>query len=99
MREESAFDADAVSPADAYGLMQLIVPTARVDGQAVGLPSDARALKRPRSTSRSAVACSRCSDDLRDNPLLMCPDTTPGRAGRDAGSRIGRIWTSTSGSS
>src|SRR5262249_55140114 len=30
MREESAFDPDAESPADAYGLMQLILPTARL---------------------------------------------------------------------
>ncbi|MCU0694513.1 MAG: lytic transglycosylase domain-containing protein, partial [Polyangiaceae bacterium] len=29
MREESAFDATAISSADAYGLMQLIVPTAQ----------------------------------------------------------------------
>jgi len=30
MREESGFDPSAVSPADAYGLMQLIVPTAKL---------------------------------------------------------------------
>ena len=47
MREESAFDPDAESPADAYGLMQLILPTARMAGKALGLPHDRISLKRP----------------------------------------------------
>ena len=47
MREESAFDPDAESLADAYGLMQLIVPTARVAAKGTALPHDRRALKRP----------------------------------------------------
>ncbi len=47
MREESAFDPDAESAADAYGLMQLILPTARIAGKALGLPHDRVSLKRP----------------------------------------------------
>ncbi|HEY3256341.1 MAG TPA: transglycosylase SLT domain-containing protein, partial [Polyangiaceae bacterium] len=47
MREESAFDPDAESPADAYGLMQLIVPTAKNVARPLGLPSDRASLKRP----------------------------------------------------
>jgi soluble lytic murein transglycosylase len=47
MREESAFDADAVSAADAYGLMQLILPTARQAAKPLGLPHDRISLKRP----------------------------------------------------
>ena len=47
MREESAFDPDAESPADAFGLMQLILPTARIAGKALGLPHDRVSLKRP----------------------------------------------------
>src|SRR6185437_15422379 len=37
MREESAFDPRVVSPAKAYGLMQLIVPTAKKMGHALSL--------------------------------------------------------------
>lgn len=47
MREESAFDPEAVSPADAYGLMQLIEPTARHAAKKLGLPSSPAALTRP----------------------------------------------------
>jgi soluble lytic murein transglycosylase len=47
MREESAFDPDAVSPAKAFGLMQLIVPTARKVAKDVGLAYDETALARP----------------------------------------------------
>jgi soluble lytic murein transglycosylase len=47
MREESQFDPDARSPSDAYGLMQIIVPTAR--GLIKGTPfgADPDSLKRP----------------------------------------------------
>lgn len=47
MREESQFDQEAVSAADAHGLMQLIVPTAQRAARELGLFVDARALKRP----------------------------------------------------
>jgi soluble lytic murein transglycosylase len=47
MREESAFDADVVSSANAYGLMQLIVPTAKTVATPLGLPFDGESLKRP----------------------------------------------------
>jgi soluble lytic murein transglycosylase len=46
-REESSFDPTAVSPARAYGLVQLIAPTARAYAKPLGLPSDPAALKRP----------------------------------------------------
>ena len=46
-REESSFNPEAVSAALAYGLIQLIRPTARMHAQALGLPSDPAALKRP----------------------------------------------------
>jgi soluble lytic murein transglycosylase len=48
MREESAFDAGAVSPANAYGLMQLMQGTARGFGKLAGVPTDTQALKTPR---------------------------------------------------
>ena len=47
MREESLFDRDAVSAADAHGLMQLIMPTARRAGKDLGIAANTRALKRP----------------------------------------------------
>jgi soluble lytic murein transglycosylase len=47
MREESLFDQDAVSFADAHGLMQLIVPTAQRAARQLGMSVNARALKRP----------------------------------------------------
>jgi soluble lytic murein transglycosylase len=47
MREESSFIADVKSPANAFGLMQLIVPTARGVAVGTGLGSDEAALKKP----------------------------------------------------
>ena len=49
MREESAFDPEAASGAHAYGLMQLIVPTARTLAKKTGLgvAVDERSLTRP----------------------------------------------------
>jgi soluble lytic murein transglycosylase len=47
MREESLFDQQAVSAADAHGLMQLIVPTAQTAAKELGITVNARALKRP----------------------------------------------------
>jgi soluble lytic murein transglycosylase len=47
MREESSFVADVKSHANAYGLMQLIVPTAKWVAAGTGLPSDEASLKRP----------------------------------------------------
>jgi len=46
MREESSFIADVKSPANAFGLMQLIVPTAKLVAQGTGLPFDEASLKR-----------------------------------------------------
>ena len=46
-REESAFNPNAVSIAHAYGLIQLIEPTARRFGNELGLPSDPASLRRP----------------------------------------------------
>lgn len=47
MREESEFDPKAVSVANAYGLMQLIVPTARRVASELGLIATARSLLKP----------------------------------------------------
>lgn len=47
MREESTFDPSAESPARAYGLMQVIEPTARAIGRKAGLPHTKAALLKP----------------------------------------------------
>jgi soluble lytic murein transglycosylase len=47
MRQESAFVTDARSPSDAYGLMQLIVSTARGVARGTGFGADPDSLKRP----------------------------------------------------
>jgi soluble lytic murein transglycosylase len=47
MREESAFNPDARSVADAIGLMQLIAPTARATARGTQLPYDEDSLRRP----------------------------------------------------
>jgi soluble lytic murein transglycosylase len=46
-REESSFDPGAVSPANAYGLIQLISSTAKAYGRPMGLPHDPGSLKSP----------------------------------------------------
>jgi soluble lytic murein transglycosylase len=47
MREESAFNPDAKSPASAFGLMQLIAPTARLAAKGTDIVVDEDALKQP----------------------------------------------------
>jgi soluble lytic murein transglycosylase len=47
MREESAFDPEVVSPSAAYGLMQLILPTAARYAKPLKLAHDAKALTQP----------------------------------------------------
>jgi soluble lytic murein transglycosylase len=47
MRQESAFVVDAKSPSDAYGLMQLILGTARGVARGTGFGVDPDSLKRP----------------------------------------------------
>jgi len=63
MREESMFDHEAVSPADAHGLMQLIVPTAQRAARDLGISANARSLKRPEVNI--ALGCQVLKDLLR----------------------------------
>ncbi|WP_437487100.1 transglycosylase SLT domain-containing protein [Sorangium sp. So ce1014] len=74
MREESAFDPRVASHAQAYGLMQLIVPTAKRMAKPLGLPSSVEALKRPEVNV--ALGCRYLSvlrGQFSDNPLLAIP--------------------------
>ncbi len=85
MREESAFDADAVSPADAHGLMQLIVPTARLYARPAGLPFDSRSLKRPAvNIALGCRALASLRQEFTTNPVLAIPgyNAGPGRPRR-----------------
>lgn len=66
MREESLFDQQAVSAADAHGLMQLIVPTAQTAAKELGITVNARALKRPEINI--AVGCQVLKGLLRKFP-------------------------------
>ncbi len=74
MREESAFDPDAESPADAYGLMQLIVPTARTMARPLGLPADRNALKRPSvNVALGSSVLAKYAAAFPENSLLAIP--------------------------
>lgn len=82
MREESTFRPHVVSHANAYGLMQIIEPTARGIGKKAGLPYTAEALKRP---SVNIAIGSRVLKELNrrfaSNPWLAIPayNAGPGR--------------------
>jgi soluble lytic murein transglycosylase len=74
MREESAFDPDAESLADAYGLMQLIVPTAKSIARPLGLPSDRASLKRPSvNIALGTGELARLANAFPQNALLAIP--------------------------
>src|SRR5690606_38051824 len=85
MREESTFRPTVVSHADAYGLMQIILPTARGIAKKSGHPATASALKLP---SVNIAIGSRVLQDLgryfRENPWLSIPgyNAGPGRPKR-----------------
>jgi len=79
MREESAFQHRVVSRSNAYGLMQLIVPTASRMARKLGLPSSADALKRP--AVNIALGCRYLSILQRRfdyNPVLAIPGYNAG---------------------
>jgi soluble lytic murein transglycosylase len=74
MREESAFDPSAASHADAFGLMQLIVPTAKLLAKPVGLPWDASSLKRPAiNIALGSRGLADLEKSFAQNPLLAIP--------------------------
>jgi soluble lytic murein transglycosylase len=82
MREESAFDPAAVSPANAYGLMQLIEPTARHYAKESGIPANPRALLLPWvNIALGSRVLAKFSGMFPDNSLLAVPgyNAGPGR--------------------
>jgi len=86
MREESAFEPRVVSSAKAYGLMQLIVPTARKMGASLGLSPDEDSLKQP--SVNVPIGCHYLAvlrGQFPDNPLLAIP-------GYNAGGKAPERW-------
>ncbi len=85
MREESGFDPRAQSPANAFGLMQLIEPTARHFGKELNLAISTRALFTPRvNIALGARTLASYSKRFPENPLLGIPsyNAGPGRPKR-----------------
>ncbi len=79
MREESAFDARVVSHANAIGLMQLIVPTAKNMAKPLGLPWNERALKRPEiNIALGSRFLSILRNKFPDNPMMAIPSYNAG---------------------
>jgi soluble lytic murein transglycosylase len=85
MREESAFDPEVVSRAEAYGLMQLVVPTAKLVAKPAGLPWDPRSLKQPSiNIALGCRALGRLASDFGGDPVLVASgyNAGPGRPRR-----------------
>lgn len=79
MREESAFDARVVSHAKAYGLMQLILPTARKMGESMGIVPDEEGLKQPQiNVPLGCHYLAVLRRQFPDNPLLAIPGYNAG---------------------
>jgi soluble lytic murein transglycosylase len=71
MREESDFVADARSSSAAFGLMQLIAPTAKGVARGTGLGWDEAALKEPRvNVALGTRLLAQLRDTFRSNPTL-----------------------------
>ena len=82
MREESEFDPKAVSAAEAYGLMQLIVPTARIAGRALGIAVNVRSLQNPTvNIALGARTLAKLSERFRGQTALIAAgyNAGPGR--------------------
>jgi soluble lytic murein transglycosylase len=79
MREESAFDPEAVSPSAAYGLLQLILPTAAAYAKPLGLASDAKSLTQPEiNIPLGASFLRKLRKEFDKNPALAVPSYNAG---------------------
>jgi len=85
MREESTFDPRAESPARAFGLMQLIEPTARMVGKPLGLRPTRESLFVPKlNIQLGARVLKELLKMFKENPALAIPgyNAGPGRPRR-----------------
>ena len=79
MREESAFDPEAVSPSAAYGLLQLILPTAAAYAKPLGLAADAKSLTQPEiNIPLGAAYLRKLRKEFDRNPALAVPSYNAG---------------------
>lgn len=89
-REESSFEPRAVSVAHAYGMLQIIRPTARSIAERLGLPSDVRALSRPDVSVRIGARYLRdLSRRYEDNPSVVPAAYNAGQGAVDRWLRTG----------
>ena len=85
MREESQFDRDAVSRAEAYGLMQLIIPTAKTAAKGLGIVANASTLVRPSvNVALGSQVLAKLLSRFDELPVLAIPayNAGPGRPAR-----------------
>lgn len=88
MREESNFVPDAISPANAYGLMQLIIPTARLVAKGTELAPTEDSLKTPAGNiPLGTKLLSQLTTEFHANPALSI-------AAYNAGAGAVRRWLS-----
>jgi len=85
MREESQFDREAVSQADAYGLMQLIIPTAKTAAKTLGMTANASTLVKPSvNVALGSQVLAKLLERFDKLPVLAIPayNAGPGRPAR-----------------
>ncbi len=85
-REESSFDPDAVSWAKAYGLVQLILPTAKRFSEEAGVKATPRTLKKPDVNLKIGTAYMAWLWDRFEQNLALVP------AAYNAGEGAVRRW-------
>ncbi|MCA9581564.1 MAG: transglycosylase SLT domain-containing protein [Myxococcales bacterium] len=85
-REESSFNPRAVSPAKAYGLVQLIRPTAKRWGAEIGVPARPEDLREPENNIPIGTRFMRFLKDRFDGQLAVIP------AGYNAGPYAADRW-------